>query len=137
MGLWFGALYGLPKPGAGHRDHIPGEPADASRLHAASRGRNLCGLGGLGPHEPRGGCVKYARWTNVEVRRLKEMHVGRRPSKAEVSEAFPRHPIWSVMNMARQLGLRCGRRHPLERDVTRWLRVAHKHFARRETGLLA
>jgi len=80
--------------------------------------------------------MKYARWTNVEVRRLKEIHAGRRPSKAEVAEAFPRHPIWSVMNMARKLGLRCGRRQPLERDVTRWMRVAHEHFARREAGLL-
>lgn len=82
--------------------------------------------------------MKYARWTNHEIRRLKEMHAdGHRPPKLEVVAAFPRHPFWSVMNMARRLGLRHGRRYPLEADVTRWLTVAHEHFARRESGLLA
>jgi hypothetical protein len=81
---------------------------------------------------------KNAHWTNLEIRRLTEMHAdARRPPAKEVAAAFPRHPAESVMHMARRLGLRRKRVGPLETDVTRWLRVAHQHFERREAGHLA
>jgi hypothetical protein len=78
------------------------------------------------------------RWTNHEVRRLKEMYeICRRPTTKDLASAFPRHPD-SVFYMARRLGLVLPRDNhvPLERAQF-WMRVAHEHFVRREAGLLA
>jgi len=81
--------------------------------------------------------VKYAHWTNKEILRLRAMYeVCRRPSGEDLAAAFPRHPVDSVRNKARQLGLVVVRPGPAPKHVQRWLRLAHEHFARVEARAL-
>lgn len=82
--------------------------------------------------------MSRARWTNHEVRRLQALfEVTLRPSSAVLADAIPRHPPQASRKMARQYGLlkpkQC--RVPAERSI-HWMRVAHEHFARRESGML-
>jgi hypothetical protein len=80
-----------------------------------------------------------SRWTNHEVRRLRELfEICRRPTDFALSEAIPRHPPQSTMKMAKILGLVESRDNFVPFERTRhWLRVTHEHFSRRESGLLS
>lgn len=75
--------------------------------------------------------VKYAHWTNVEVRRLRAMHDQGRPSYRQLAEEFPRHPVKSSLDTALQLGFR---RNNFQ---LRWLRFSHQYFAGREAEMRA
>ena len=82
--------------------------------------------------------MKYHQWTNVEIRRLRAAHANGVPSRVALAAMFPRHPEDSILSTARSLGF-YRRGHVPVRYVKKlhWMRVAHEHFARRESGLLA
>lgn len=82
--------------------------------------------------------MKYAHWTNHEIRRLREMHAEAPPILEALRAAFPRHPADSIRSTAQTLGLRRRKANnvPVDR-IHYWLRVAHEYFARRESGMIA
>lgn len=48
-----------------------------------------------------------ANWASTELRRLRNLHAdGQRPTLVELEKHFPRHPVLSVAEIARRMGLR-------------------------------
>lgn len=73
-----------------------------------------------------------------EIRRMKLVHVAGRPSISELRAMFPRHSAGAVSVKATELGLRKRTRKPKRMNSqTYWLKIAHLHFERRETGSAA
>ena len=72
-----------------------------------------------------------AHWTNLERRRLIEVHKGDHPSVAELTEMFPRHTISSILTTISDLGIRRNSRR------IQWLRLCHEYFAKREAEMRA
>jgi hypothetical protein len=72
--------------------------------------------------------MKYAHWTNHEIRKLRAAHVDGNPSRAELAKMFPRHTCRSIEFTAYHLRLR----QPYSDFHLKWLKIAHIHFAERE-----
>jgi len=79
---------------------------------------------------------KNVPWTNKEVKTLERAHLHGNPSIKHLIAVLPRHPPSSSKAMAVKLGLR-SRQHCKHSHYHYWLDIAHRHFARREAGLLA
>ena len=72
--------------------------------------------------------MTYAHWTNHEIQKLVAVHATGKPSIAELTAMFPRHPVRSIQTVAFNQGLKRG-------DFKDWLRFSHEYFARREAGM--
>lgn len=79
----------------------------------------------------------YVHWTTHELRLMKSLHESG-ISRAEFVAKFPRHTEASVTAMATKQGVWL-KPYKVKPDSyhLQWLRIAHRHFARREQGLLA